>query len=192
MKKLVLVVIMLLCSVAVSNATTLDGTLVQGYYFFPSLSTQIQDLGTIVAGSGTPFINVGTPGVNLYVTDTQIIADYSQTTPTSSGTSWNGPANGDSSVSFNGFELVDTGANITSVTIDPSTNMSGLVASDISFTPNDIFVNWAGLPFDANTSVVLDVNGGTDPVPEPGTVILLGLGMAGLAVYSKHRKNSKA
>jgi hypothetical protein len=32
----------------------------------------------------------------------------------------------------------------------------------------------------------------TAPVPEPGTIALLGLGMAGLAIYGKRRKNSKA
>jgi hypothetical protein len=38
-----------------------------------------------------------------------------------------------------------------------------------------------------------DGNGGAAPVPEPGTIALLGLGMAGLAVYGKRRqKNSQA
>jgi hypothetical protein len=32
----------------------------------------------------------------------------------------------------------------------------------------------------------------TAPVPEPGTIALLGLGMVGLAFYSKRHKNSKA
>lgn len=32
---------------------------------------------------------------------------------------------------------------------------------------------------------------GVSPVPEPGTMMLLGLGMAGVAIYGKRRKNSK-
>jgi hypothetical protein len=37
-----------------------------------------------------------------------------------------------------------------------------------------------------------DTGVGQVPVPEPGTIALLGLGMAGLAIYGKRRKNSKA
>ncbi|MDD2852971.1 MAG: PEP-CTERM sorting domain-containing protein [Desulfuromonadaceae bacterium] len=36
------------------------------------------------------------------------------------------------------------------------------------------------------------ITSGVAPVPEPGTIALLGLGMAGLAVYGKRRKNNKA
>ncbi|QEM70211.1 PEP-CTERM sorting domain-containing protein [Geobacter sp. FeAm09] len=30
------------------------------------------------------------------------------------------------------------------------------------------------------------------PVPEPGTIALVGLGMVGLAIYGKRRQNNKA
>jgi hypothetical protein len=43
--------------------------------------------------------------------------------------------------------------------------------------------------WDKSSDVNIQVYGA--PVPEPGTIALLGLGMAGLAVYGKRRKNSK-
>jgi hypothetical protein len=33
---------------------------------------------------------------------------------------------------------------------------------------------------------------GTTPVPEPGTMVLFGIGMLGLAVYGKRRMNKEA
>ncbi|MDD2851734.1 MAG: fibro-slime domain-containing protein [Desulfuromonadaceae bacterium] len=42
------------------------------------------------------------------------------------------------------------------------------------------------------TSIALNDTPDNTPVPEPGTIALLGLGMAGLAVYGKRRKNTKA
>jgi hypothetical protein len=47
-----------------------------------------------------------------------------------------------------------------------------------------------GLLADSHIQVV--VGDGAAPVPEPGTIALLGLGLAGLAVYGKRKQNKQA
>jgi hypothetical protein len=44
----------------------------------------------------------------------------------------------------------------------------------------------------ADSHIQVVVGDGAAPVPEPGTMMLLGLGMAGLAVFGKRRMNRKA
>jgi len=69
---------------------------------------------------------------------------------------------------FNGLIVTDlTQGNISGVVIDPSTNMVGLTASDVSFTSNTVMVNWAGLSFNPNTVVRLDLT--FDPPLDPST-----------------------
>lgn len=61
--------------------------------------------------------------------------------------------------------------------------------------PNNAFFTWdsRGSSIDSSWAVVrTSVEGDTPQVPEPGTIALLGLGMAGLAVYRKRRKSLKA
>jgi hypothetical protein len=60
---------------------------------------------------------------------------------------------------YNGiaFDLL-SGPEITSVTIDPVTNMIGFDASRISFTATQIQVDWVELPFDNGTVVKLNVS----------------------------------
>lgn len=73
----------------------------------------------------------------------------------------------------------------TSVAINAATNMAGFDASRITFDANNIWVNWQGLPYDTNTIVSLDVNGGSD-VPEPSTMLLVGLGA--VAILASRRR----
>jgi len=54
-----------------------------------------------------------------------------------------------------------SGPAFTTVTIDPATNMVGFDPSRISFTNNQIQVDWQNLPYDASTIVKLDVNRGS-------------------------------
>ncbi len=58
---------------------------------------------------------------------------------------------------------------------------------------NDLTNISANGSYDLTATITLDsLDRGTAPVPEPGTMMLLGLGMAGLAVYGKRRMNKEA
>lgn len=83
-------------------------------------------------------------------------------------------------------------APFTSVTIDPITNMIGLDASRISFDADNIFVNWQSLGFSTETIVRLNLGGGTVPVPEPATVLLLPSGLLAAGAFARKSRSRRA
>jgi len=76
-----------------------------------------------------------------------------------------------------------SGPTITNVTIDGATNMVGFNSSRLSFTGNEIQVDWADLSFDEDTIVKLNV----ETVPEPASMTVL-LGGALVAMRRKFKK----
>lgn len=70
-----------------------------------------------------------------------------------------------------------------SLLVIPSTTMSGFDNSRVSFTDNQILLNWQGLSYIDGTTVNISFTSPLSPsaIPEPGTLALIGLGIVGLA-----------
>jgi hypothetical protein len=132
-----------------------------------------------VPGSGGNFSDELFTYFNVSADDTSITFNYS--VDTFGGMPWANSALSLSPTIYNGIAIdLVSGSSFTSVSIDSATNMAGFDASHVSFTGNQIQVDWHGLPFDTSTIVKLDV--GTSTVPEPASLLLLGTGLAGIAL----------
>ena len=133
-------------------------TLVE-YYLYPSFAALYFASPTFVAPASGIEGNPDLGGVfSVSVTDNSITASHF---------TFNGTF---TSAAFNGFEVVDLSGDpeISGVTIDSSSNMAGLTASDIFFDSNAVWVNWQGLDFSTTTVVTLDLT--FDPPLNPSQV----------------------
>jgi hypothetical protein len=84
----------------------------------------------------------------------------------------------------NGIAInLESGPAFLAVTVNPATNMIGFDASRISFTPNQIQVDWQNLAFDTSTIVKLDVI----TVPAPTAAPILTVGIALMNVRRRRR-----
>jgi len=198
MKKLILVALLLLSSVVTGNATTITfDSLEQAGSGFQYMSTysengfQLTTAGQFASaqqgnsgwyfGSASLFNNQG-DGVTTLARINGGTFDFNSIDLAPVSTSYGAGA----TISFIGN--VDGGGTVTeSFTLNNSFSFQTLTFSGFD---NLDSVTWTQVyNYHQFDNLVLDQSA---PVPEPGTMALLGLGLAGLAVYGKRRKNHKA
>jgi hypothetical protein len=104
----------------------------------------------------------------------------------------------DAPVTFSGYfdnaNVLNSTANLINTLNIPAGGTTAGPVTDAIFTSNPfsltdvITIAFTG----AGETVSLDANLTVVPTPEPGTMVLLGIGMLGLAVYGKRRMNKEA
>jgi hypothetical protein len=94
-------------------------------------------------------------------------------------------------VPFNGLQIHFPDYYITSASFLSTTGLIiGFDGSRVTFDEHNIFLNWQGAFVNtAGSFIEIEVNGtSASPVPEPGTMVLLGTGLLGLR-FRRFRKN---
>jgi len=126
--------------------------------------------------------NVTFLGVDFSASALAITLSTSLTNP-----AWN--ANG-----FNGIVFTSPDPlGITAAVVDPATTMAGFDDSRVSFSQNQILVDWHGLSYVDGTVVQVDFTFPPSPpatVPEPATGAMVGTALFGLGAIMRRRSKS--
>jgi hypothetical protein len=152
-----------------ADAVSFDGQSLEFEYMYPNTGSPLTTQHFTV-GSGVESPNGYASQFGLDVSASTVDVDFR------TSSTW-------ASAAFNGFRLTDyTGsiAAITGVSL-VSTNMTGLTQSRVTFDANNVFVNWNGLSFNADTFVSLSVAFQT-PAGESSATPLPAAATAGLAL----------
>lgn len=166
------------------HAAPLLGSTLDYQTYWPNLNSPVAmpGNGLLLVGGGVEIPDfTGIGGASLDITDHQIIFSFFLPRSTLyfvSGT-------------FNGFVLTDVQQSIDDfigLSIDASTSVAEFDASRVSFTADTLTVNFQGISIAEGEQIVLNIAMAPSEVPEPGTLVLAGLALGGLAVMRKARQ----
>jgi len=169
----------------IGNLNGIAVNFASGYEKLTSTLT-VFDLASITVSGGT-----AGQSISFVLSDSGIILNTLATTPnivvtqTLTGANLTGTVINSGDVKINGTSVSGIAASA-----DGSGNVvtTGLDTIGGTYTLDEL----VNLTFvEANSSISLDDNVKISPVPEPGTMVLLGAGMLGVAIFGKRRMNNK-
>jgi hypothetical protein len=155
------------------------GATISWQYYFDGGAWQSPGRFEVNGGAGGKFEKTGTSYFVILADNNSITFNYSIE---QGDGPWSSSALSLAPTIHNGIAInMVSGPAFSTVTIDPATNMAGFDASRISFTDDQIQVDWQNLAFNPHTIVKLDVNKasagaewislaptGTPPAPRAG------------------------
>lgn len=169
---------MILLASATANAGFMGNT-IHADHRFPDSGSVFSDFGNAVVDAGVEYGVAGSRNNLAFDISDLAIRIFD---PDGSSITFAGAA-------FNGFTFDDVFSSIAPIvglTIDASTTLAGFSASRLSFSAEQLLVNFESLQFTAGQQLVLNVQFGSQ-VPTPATLALFGLGLAGLG-WSRRKK----
>ena len=186
---------------AVALLTAVTATSAHAGFVGRTLNATYFDSGLVtpypLATATPPTFTVGVPAAVETVVDvegvTQITVDFTDTslrfdfTTTLSGPAWR-------TEPFNGLvfdRLAGSALSLTSAIIDPSSTFAGFDASRVGWDDNQLRINWSGLSYVNGTSLLINFTSAPTSVPEPGSLALLGLALAGLAYSTRQKRKPR-
>ena len=176
--KIIIAALLFITSISVANAGFIGNSLDAGYRYTNGSTVYLDPWGHKVVKD-----------VKEEWPSNPFSIDADDSTITISGRSLSSSGSSVFTGSFNGWIFKDVSESIddiTGVTIDSTTSLTGFGSSNIRFTQNRIFLNFAGITY-SDLFVKVNVDFGStrsarSAVPEPSIIALFGLGLAGMGL----------